>query len=376
MKKIKIGICGLNRGRAYINPLIKNEKYELVAICDIDKAKADSIAKSINKQVKVYYDHKALCADNDVEVVVMATPIDAHAETVIDALSAGKHVISEVIVATSIEDIHRIAEAIKKSGKKYIMAENYCYIRPLLIAENMIKQGLLGEIYYAEGDYLKDFQAYHPNFPNIGGWRQPTYFGRKGHPYITHSIGPLLHIMKEKVVSVCALGAGNHFDMVADDTCVLMLKTEKGHLIRLRSSFVSPRPDNVTYYAFQGLSGCYQAPQGDRDFHKVYIPQFCRAGGWNNPAQWRNIYDFREFVPEAWKKYWKLEDYEGKNDNDTYELFDSGFEFMLDEFANCFLNGTEPPISFEDAANWTAAGILSEVSVNNGGRPVSIPTFQ
>ncbi len=41
-----------------------------------------------------------------------------------------------------------------------MMAENYCFIRPLLIVENLIRSGQFGEIYYAESDYLKDFQEY------------------------------------------------------------------------------------------------------------------------------------------------------------------------------------------------------------------------
>lgn len=305
----------------------------------------------------------------------MATPIDMHAQTVIDALEAGKHVLSEVIVATTIDDIYRIGEALKKSGKKYMMAENYCYIRPLLIVENLIKSGRMGEIYYAESDYLKDFQEYNPNFPNIGGWRQKTYFGRKGHPYITHSLGPLLHIMNEKIKTVSAMAAGHSFDMEADNTCTLMMETNKGHIIRLRSSFVSPRPVQVTYYSFQGDNGCYQAPQGPTDFHKVYINGECPRGEWNSPGSWKNVYDFEYAVDDAWKNHWNIEDYRGKLDNDTYELFDSGALLMLERFADCVLNDKPVPVSFEDAANWTAAGLISADSVNNGSKPLDVPSF-
>ena len=376
MKKLKIGVVGLKRGNIHALNALKASNVELVAVCDINKDLADERAKDYGEQVKVYYDHRELLADPDIDAVIMATPIDVHAETVIDALEAGKHVMSEVIVATTIDDIYRIGEAIKKSGKSYMMAENYCYIRPLLIVENLIKQGKLGEIYYAESDYLKDFQAYHPMFPNIGGWRQGTYFGRRGHPYITHTLGPLLHIMGEKIVKVSCMASGHSFDMVADNTCALMLETEKGHLIRLRSSFVSPRPDNVTYYSFQGTNGCYQAPQGPQDFHKVYIKGLSRQGSWNAPGGWNNVYEFKDACDENWKRYWNPNDYdENLLDNDTYELYDSGALMMLEDFADCVLNSKPMPISFEDAANWTAAGLLSADSVNNGSRPIEVPLF-
>lgn len=376
-RKLKIGVVGLNRGHIHALNAIKASNTELVAVCDIDKDKADSRKHDFYPDsVKVYYDHKELCADPEVEAVIMATPIDVHAETVIDALNAGKHVISEVIVATTIDDIYRIGESIKRSGKTYIMAENYCYIRPLLIVENLIKSGKFGEIYYAESDYLKDFQEYHPNFPNIGGWRQKTYFGRRGHPYITHSIGPLLHIMGEKVKTVTAMAAGKSFDMVADNTCTLMLETEKGHIIRLRSSFVSPRPDNVTYYSFQGSDGCYQAPQGPTDYHKIFMNGECERGGWNSPGGWKNVYEFKDYIDSEWKNYWDDKDYDGCLDNDTYELYDSGSLMMLEKFADCLLNGKPAPISFADAANWTAAGLISADSVNAGCKPLPVPAFE
>ena len=376
MKKLRLGIVGLQRGHYHALNARKAKNTELVAVCDINREKANAQAKYYGECVKIYHDHRELLADPDIDAVVMATPIDVHAETVIDALKAGKHVLSEVIVATTIDDIYRIGEAIKKSGKVYMMAENYCYIRPLLIVENLIRQGKLGEIYYAESDYLKDFQEYHPNFPNIGGWRQKTYFGRRGHPYITHTLGPLLHIMDEKIVKVSCMAAGHSFDMVADNTCTLMLETNKGHLIRLRSSFVSPRPDNVTYYSFQGTNGCYQAPQGPQDFHKIYIKGVSRQGGWNEPGGWNNVYEFKDYCSDDWKCHWNADDYPANLlDNDTYELYDSGALLMLEKFADCVLNGKSVPVSFEDAANWTAAGLLSADSVNNGSKPVKVPIF-
>ena len=48
---------------------------------------------------------------------------------------------------------------------------------------------------------------------------------------------------------------------------------------------------------------------------------------------------------------------------------------MYDRFAESMLDGKEIPITFEDAANWTAAGILSAESVEKGGMPVEVPTF-
>jgi predicted dehydrogenase len=105
-----------------------------------------------------------------------------------------------------------------------MMEENYCYYRPLTIVDNMIKDGLLGDVYYAESDYLMDFQM-RPLFPHLGTWRDDVYFGRRGHPYITHTLGPLCFLMDSDIKKVSCLGAGKYGDLVADRTCVLMLET-------------------------------------------------------------------------------------------------------------------------------------------------------
>ena len=171
------------------------------------------------------------------------------------------------------------------------------------------------------------------------------------------------------------MAAGHSFDMVADNTCTLMLETDKGHLIRLRSSFVSPRPDQVTYYSFTGENGCYQAPQGPTDYHKIFINGECQRGGWNSPGGWKNVYEYKDYADSKWKEFWNINEYEGKLDNDTYELYDSGALMMLEEFADCVLNDKPVPISFEDAANWTAAGLISADSVNAGSKPLDVPNF-
>jgi len=361
---LKIGVAGLRRGAVYLEKASALKFASVTAICDTDRERADTLANKYGIET-VFYDYEDLLK-SDVDAIVVATPITDHKEHVTAALRAGKHVLSEVICATTVEDCEALYKAVKSSDKKYMMAENYCYIRPVTIVKNMVNDGKLGDIYYAESVYLKDFAEYHPDFPDIGGWRQPTYFGRKGHPYITHSIGPLLDIMKDKVVSVTAMGAGNMYDMVADNTCALLCRTKKGRLIYLRSSFVSPRPDNFIYYSFQGTKGCYQGPQGDTDYHKVH---FRKELG---PNEWKNVYAYPEYYPDYIPEAYRIT---LPWDNDPYAMYDSGFEHMYQDFVDCIVNDTEPPIGIDDAMNWTLTGILSGESVERFGKTVEIPDY-
>lgn len=368
MEKIKLAVVGLHRGEGHIQAGKFAPHVEITAVADLDEELARRIAEKYHI-AKAYPSLEALLQQDDCDAVVLATPIPNHADHVVQALNAGKHVLSEVTCCTKREDLPRIAQAVRESGKRYMLAENYVYIRSWTIVRNMAAAGLFGEIYYAESDYLMDFQL-RPGFPEkLQPWRKEVYFGRKGHPYITHTLGPLAHIMGEKIKTVSCMGAGNQYDLPADNTCVLMLQTEKDHLIRLRNSFVGARPDVYTYYSIQGTQGCYQGPQGPTDFHKVHIKGLCR------PGEWRNLFDFAGFLPDAWRMYTDNGvRYDDTVDNGT-SMYDSGCALMQDEFAQALIFGTEMPISLEAALNWTAAGLLSEDSIVGGSIPVQIPQY-
>ena len=224
MKRVKTAVVGLNRGRILAGHILNfAHSLELVAVCDIDRPKAEKFARE--NHVPAVYDSLDELLKTDVEAVILATPIPEHADQVVAALGAGKHVLSEVTCATTMEDCLRIAQAVKTAKGKYMMEENYCYYRPLTIVQNMIKAGLLGDIYYGESDYLMDFQL-RPGFPEgLQPWRREVYFGRQGHPYITHTLGPLCFTMGSDIKTVTCMSAGHSTPLTADNTCVLMLQT-------------------------------------------------------------------------------------------------------------------------------------------------------
>ena len=370
MEKVRAGVIGLGRGKklaAAVGDRCRN--LQVVALCDILKDLVDEAAKELNIE-KVYYDIDDMLKDEDIDAVIVASPFPMHADHVCRCLEAGKHVLSEVLACTTLDECDRIYDAVRKSGLKYMMEENYCYYRPLTIAHSMIKDGLLGDIYYAESDYLMDFHL-RKNFPDVPGpWRKKAYFGTKGHPYITHSLGPLCFVMGEQIKTVSCMSAGESYPgFDADRIAVLLLKTESGKLIRLRSSFLSPRPNVFTYYAFQGTKGCYEGKIGPSDFHRVHI-----RGEMGN-QEWKNVYDYKDaYLPSYWDVY--PEDFFDDTVDDCCSKFDSGLPVLLEKFADSILHDTEPEIDVRSSLNWTAAGILSDLSARNGGQPVEVPVFR
>ena len=223
----------------------------------------------------------------------------------------------------------------------------------------MIEAGLFGEVYYGEADQLQEFKGgFHP--PETGyNWRTAELAMRQGHQYITHNLGPLYQAVGERVVSVACHGSGQHFlDWAkADDTCLVLCRTESGKLLRIRLDFFSDRPNNYTYLGIQGTGACYEAPRGPKDEHKVHVH------GTTPRGEWQELFDFAAHLPAEWP------------DDVTEDGIDGGASLMVEDFARSIIDDTRPPIDVVDALNMTVPGLLSEVSRQQGGVPVAVPAF-
>lgn len=359
MENLRIGVIGTARGGAYAKCARYLPGVEVTAFCGRDLKKTEEAARALGVS-NVYADFEELLA-SDVDAVVVATPIPLHAAQSARALAAGKHVLSEVTAATTIPDLDLLKSAARASDKRYMLAENYCYVRPWTILKNMVSQGLFGEIYYAEADFLMDFQL-RPNFPDVQPWRKDVYLGRQGHPYITHSLGPIAQLVGEPIARVSCMGSGKYPDygIEADNTCVLTLQTQKGKLLRLRHGFVNARPDIYTYCGFQGAKGAYEGARFAGDRHRVYIKGLCAR------EEWRDLASFSDYLPEIWRLIPEAERDDG---------WDGGTALMLWDFAQAIRGNIPVPIGIDEAVNWTACGLLSEISAQNGGAPIEIPMY-
>ena len=87
------------------------------------------------------------------EAVAVFTPLPLHAWMVVESLKAGKHVISAVPAAMTIEELEEILETVKKTGLKYMMAETSYYRPEIITCREWNQQGKFGTIFYSEAEY-------------------------------------------------------------------------------------------------------------------------------------------------------------------------------------------------------------------------------
>jgi predicted dehydrogenase len=118
---VRIGLIGAGTmGRLYAQCLAEGGESELVAIADLDPARAARLAEQWSA-ASSYADYAEMLARERLEAVVVATPDEAHRPPVIAALEAGLHVLCEKPLATTVEDGLAIEEAVSRSGKSLMV---------------------------------------------------------------------------------------------------------------------------------------------------------------------------------------------------------------------------------------------------------------
>ncbi|GIO08163.1 oxidoreductase [Brevibacillus reuszeri] len=163
MSKVKVAVIGAGSiSDMHLQSYQHNERVELHAVVDFNEERAKEKAEKFN--AKTYYSNlEDVFADKEVEAVSICTWNNTHAEISIAALKAGKHVLVEKPLCTSIESALQIEEAVKESGKVLQVGFVRRYDTNAQLLKQFIDAGELGEIYYAKASCLR-------RLGNPGGW--------------------------------------------------------------------------------------------------------------------------------------------------------------------------------------------------------------
>ncbi|MGH2534832.1 MAG: Gfo/Idh/MocA family protein [Thermomicrobiales bacterium] len=256
MPIIRVGVIGLGQGRAHTRAFQTIDDSRVVAICDRDRQLAERAARELEVP-RAYGDLDAILADREVDLVVIATPDHLHGRHAIAALEAGKHVLSEIPMALTVEECRRILTLTHASGLKYQMGNQVRYAHCLQDAKRLAGEGVFGEIFYGEGEYLhtmKDVMRRHGD----DHWRvdlkkpQTTLLG--GGP---HAIDTLRWLMGVRFVSAQAFHAEQVTRWGTIHTTAALFKADTGAVAKVTVSYGMARP-YCLYYSVYGTEGSFE----------------------------------------------------------------------------------------------------------------------
>lgn len=154
------------------------KKYaRLVAICEPNSVRLKVAVDELKQpDLKAYTDYDAMLKEADFDILVVATPDRTHVDVAVKAFEAGKHVVCEKPLATTVADCDRMIAAAAANNRWLRAAQNARYGPQSLKLKSMIQEGAIGNLKLVmfeeqlDTDHGADyFRRWHRDKANSGG---------------------------------------------------------------------------------------------------------------------------------------------------------------------------------------------------------------
>jgi predicted dehydrogenase len=254
----KVAIIGSGAiGQDHVASFKLHPAVQVVAVADVSPDRARETAERFGVP-EIFTDYKELLARTDIDVVSIALPNYLHAKVALDALRAGKHVMLDKPMATNARDGAKLAAAAAKSGKLFMVGQNFRFNGDTQTAKQVVDAGTIGEIYHAKTSWSR-----RAGIPRIGSWFTQKRFAGGGCTYDigVHALDRCLFLMGEFDAAAVSgqtfakfgpRGLGNGgwgrseidasapFDV--DDLSIALIKMKSGRTVLLETSWAAHGP--------------------------------------------------------------------------------------------------------------------------------------
>jgi UDP-N-acetyl-2-amino-2-deoxyglucuronate dehydrogenase len=212
------------------------EKCKIVALCDIYPEKAEQKADEFNLKVEVYKDYEQLLIRSDIDLVSVCTPPYTHAEISIACLNAGKHVIVEKPMASSLEECDAMNRAQEKSGKILSVISQNRFTNPMMKLKAVLETKLMGPIVHSQID---SFWWRGHSYYDL--WWRGTWEKEGGGCTLNHAVHhiDIFHWMNGLPSEVTAIATNtSHDNAEVEDLSIAICTYPNGSLAQITSSVV------------------------------------------------------------------------------------------------------------------------------------------
>lgn len=384
--KIRVGYVGCGaRGQGVLKEcLAQMRDVEIPVICDLSRDRMDAanaiLASFDRPAAAMTEDWRTVIADPTLDAVFFMNGWENRAAMAAAAMRAGKYAAIEVGCAYDLEECWALVRAYEETGVPLMMLENCCYGRREMMALNLVKKGLFGEVIHCDGGYMHncrfvftpdDIDPIAPNF------RLESMERRNFHFYPTHDFGPISKVLQinrgNRMLTLSsfaskARGLKTYIDEKFDadspyagkeikcgDIIDTIITCANGETVHLRLDTTLPRPYYSRGFTVRGTKGmCTE------DRRIVYFDGMAETMTENEPEF------FEQYDHPLHREYVAL----GERGSH------GGMDWLVCRaFVEAVKRGENTPIDAYDTAAWMAIGVLSEQSIARSGAPVDVPDF-
>lgn len=223
----------------------------LVRVVDVDQEQSGPVAGRYGVPQSGSLDDAL--SDPGVEAVFIATPHHLHGSMSIEAAEAGRHVIVEKPIATTMPDAEAAVEACRAAGVSLSCCHPRCYEPKIVCARRVVEQQLVGRILLTASVFLKEKTA---EYWQDGPWRgcRAESGGGVLMMNLIHHLDALHVITANPIRTAVALTSGQRTDVEVEDTAAVALGFESGALgtIAACSSLPGPKVFEDAVYGDRG----------------------------------------------------------------------------------------------------------------------------
>lgn len=169
MKNVKIGVigCGAVLERFHLPAAKKIQEIVIKALADINEERMKKVVEKFGlKNVETYTDYHQLLKNADIDAVWILTPPKIHANIIVEALNNEKHILCEKPIATCLEEIGIIEEALKSNPKSedliLMPSHNYIFTPCFEKAAEYVNEGFIGEVKEVYSKIVTNLMIYRP----------------------------------------------------------------------------------------------------------------------------------------------------------------------------------------------------------------------
>lgn len=355
-KPIRIGVVGGGFGSCF--PWHKHPDAVVTAVSDLRPDRRDHLMKTFQCDRAIESLEKLVLA-RDIDAVAVYTPAPDHARHVKLVLESGRHVISAVPLAMTLEDCESVLETVNRTGLTYMMSETSYYRQETITAREWFKEGKFGDVLYTEGEYYHDHTG-----PNLQYWHQkdgPNWrYGLPPMQYPTHCTAFLTGVTGERITEVSCQGWGDNDEVLRDNryrnpfwNCTALCRTNKGHVAKM-SVYWSVQSNFTERASWFGTKMNY------------YMPHPNGCGGIVATAH-------EPPKPFPTVEHWRTDMLPAPLRHDSGH--GGSWTFIVHEFIDSLVKRRRPAIDIYEALAETVPGIIAHESALKGGELMKVPQY-
>ncbi len=340
MTKLGVGIIGAGWvAGEHIRAFNTDPRTEVVALCSRTESKAKAKAVEDGIRCEIYTDYQQLLKHEGVDIVTIATPPNCHCEHAVAAAEAGKHVLLEKAMATTIEGCRAVRDAVEKAGVKTVVSFVLRWNPLFGIIKTQLADKAIGDVFFGEVDYFHGIGPWYVQY----GWNVKKDIGVSSLLSAgCHAVDAVRWFMNGDIAEVfqySTFGKGSDFrDYEYDPTSCTICKFADGRIAKVASSIECVQP-----YVFNiNLVGTHGTIKNNRIYSKKSFPG---QTGWAE-------------VPTILP--------------DSGDVTHHPFTPEVAHFVDCILHDKESYVNVADAYKTHEVCFAADLSAKEG-KPVSLP---